>query len=72
MAKPMRRSSEGLGSGAVDDAHVMQRHLAGLQFDRHRLRRIDVDRDLLAARQQVVLRERVAMRHLVEQVGAAA
>ena len=54
--------------GAVDQPHVVQRHLAGGEFQHRRLALIDIHHDLLAARQQVLGREGVAMRHLIQLV----
>src|SRR5204863_337147 len=44
---------------AVHGAHVVQRHLAGPQIQQDRLRLVDLDRDLLAAGQEVVAVEGV-------------
>jgi hypothetical protein len=54
----------------VHQLDVVQRHLPRAQRDPDCLRRVDVDRDLLAARQQVVAMERVQVRQLVDLVGA--
>ena len=70
IAKPMRRSSERIGIGAMDQPHMMQRHLAGGEFQHRRLAFVDVHHDLLAAGQQVSGGEGVAMRHLVQLVRA--
>ena len=40
-----------IGLGVVRDLHMMQRHFAGLQGDIDDLVEVDVDGDLLAARQ---------------------
>ena len=70
IAKPIRRSFDAVRLGAVHELDVMQRHLAGLEQDRHGLRLLDVDRDLLTAREQVVLVEGVDMGQLVAGVRA--
>lgn len=44
---------------------VVQRHFSGLQEAGHRIFFVDLDRDFLAARQQVVLVEGVDVRQLV-------
>ena len=49
---------------------MVQRHLAGTQGDDPPLGAIDLDHDLLAARQQIVFGEGVAMRDLIELVAA--
>src|SRR5882762_62061 len=47
----------GVGRRAVDEADMVERHLAGLEGDRHRLALVDIHRNLLAAGQEVVLIE---------------
>ena len=49
---------------AVHDQHVMERHLAGGQHDVDRILLVDVSRDLLTARQQIVPVGGVAMGEL--------
>ena len=70
MAKPMRRSRGVVGAGTVNQADVVQRGLAGLQHDIDRCLLVDLVLDDLAARQQVVLAEGLAVGNLVELVGA--
>src|SRR5579883_917004 len=53
-----------VGRRAVRQQHVMQGRLAGLELDRDALALVDLDGDLLAAAQQVVLVERVDMLEL--------
>ena len=50
---------------AVDQHDVMERGLAGRELDADRLVLVDADLDLLAARQQVVLVEGVAVGDLL-------
>ena len=50
---------------AVHHLDVMQRHLARLEDAIHRLSLVDLHRDLLAARKQVVLVEGIDMRELL-------
>ena len=59
-----------VGARAVHQQHVMQRHLARLERHVDAFARRHVDRDLLAARQKVVLVERVAMLDLLLEVAA--
>jgi len=54
-----------IGLGAMHDQHVVQRRLARFEFQCDTPRRIDVDRDLLAARQQVVGGKSIAMGELL-------
>ena len=42
-----------VGVGAVDQADVMERHFASLQFQHFRFALVDLYRDLLAARQEI-------------------
>jgi hypothetical protein len=49
---------------------VVDRHLAGLEADPDRLAPCRLDRDLLAARQQVVAMKGVEVRKLVDRVRA--
>jgi hypothetical protein len=60
-----------VGRRAVDEAHVVQGHLTGTQSDDPPLRLDDLDHHLLAARQEIVFGERVAMGDLIELVAAA-
>ena len=53
---------------AVHEAHMVQRDLTRLKIDRDGLRRVDFHSDFLPAREEVVFRERVAMRDLVARV----
>jgi hypothetical protein len=55
---------------AVEDLDVVQRHLAGLQHQVDRAVLVDLDRDLLAARQHVAFTEGVLVRHHLAQVRA--
>ena len=48
--------------GAVHDAHMVQRHFAGLEREVHGFVALDFDGDFLPAGQQVVFRERVLVR----------
>ena len=57
-----------IGIRAMDQPHMVQRHLAGGEFQHRRLALIDIDQDLLAARQQVLGGEGVTVRHLIELV----
>ena len=59
-----------VGVRTVHELDVMQGHLAGLQGQSHSLALVDVDRDLLAARQQVVLVEGVHVGQLIDLVAA--
>ena len=59
-----------VGIGAMDQPDMVQRHLAGLQLQHAGLRVVDLDHDLLAAAEQVVGAEGVAMRNLVQHVAA--
>ena len=59
-----------VGRRAVNEAHVVQRHLAGMQGDDPPPRTVDLDHHLLAARQQIVFGEGVAMGDLIELVAA--
>src|SRR5580700_7805961 len=51
--------------GAVEQQHVMQRRLAGLQLDMNRLDLVDLDSDLLPAGEQVVLVEGIGVLDLL-------
>ena len=59
-----------IGRRAVDDAHVVQRHFTGLQYHRRGFSLIDLNRNFLPPRQQVILRKCISMRNLVHQVAA--
>ena len=54
----------------VNDAHMMQRHLTGLQGHVNRLAFVDIDLYLLPARQKIVFCESVDVRQLIQQVAA--
>src|SRR6185437_8559682 len=53
-----------VGRRAVRQQHVVQRRLARRELDRHALALVDLDRDLLAAAQEIVLVEGVDMLEL--------
>src|SRR5690606_23492042 len=54
----------GVGLGAVDEQHVVQGNLAGLQFDGDGFALVDLDGDFLPTGEQVVLGEGVAVGNL--------
>ena len=66
----MRRSSALIGPGAVDQLDVMQRHLARLHDQVLGLTFVDLDLDLLAAREQVVRGKGLGVRQHVPLVAA--
>ena len=53
-----------VGRRAVEQQHMVQRRLAGFQFGIDGVVLVHIDGDLLAAREQVVLVERVGVLHL--------
>jgi hypothetical protein len=54
--------------GSMNNAHVVQGHLSWLQLQRYRLGLIHLYSYFLAARQSIVLRKSIFMRHLVERM----
>jgi len=59
-----------VGRRAANAAHVVQRHLARTQGDDPPLGMVDLDHHLLAARQEIMFGEGVAMGDLIELVAA--
>jgi hypothetical protein len=55
-----------VGRRAVSEAQVVQRHLAGIQVDDPPPGMVDLDHRLLAARQETMFGEGVALRDLIE------
>ena len=55
-----------VGIRSMDQANMVKRHLAWLKREHHGGAAIDVHRDLLTACQQIVRRERIAVRDLLE------
>ena len=70
MPSPMRRSCGAVGPRIVHQVRVVQRELARLHRHERRARAVDVGRQRLAARQQVLGVLHVGVRQLAELVRA--